>query len=33
MKLDAEDQAAKGSLFTRFLFGSGVTGGWGGIFG
>ena len=33
MKLDAEDQAAKGSLFSRFIFGSGVTGGWSGILG
>ena len=31
MKLDAEESAAKGSLFTRFLFGSGVEGGFGGI--
>jgi hypothetical protein len=31
MKLDAEESAAKGSLFTRFLFGSGFEGGFGGI--
>jgi len=31
MKLDAEESAAKGSLFTRFLFGSGVEGGFEGI--
>ena len=30
-KLDAEESAARGSLFTRFLFGSGVEGGFGGI--
>ena len=30
-KLDAEESAAKGSLFTRFLFGSGVEGGFEGI--
>ena len=31
MKLDAEESAAKGSLVTRFLFGSGVEDGFGGI--
>jgi hypothetical protein len=30
MKLDAEDQAAKGALFTRFLFGGGFSGLFGG---
>jgi hypothetical protein len=31
MELDARESEAKGSLFTRFLFGSGVKGGFGGI--